>query len=410
MIRLPNLRLPKLIVLAASCGWLFSFTYPEQTIAQTVTLYDATQPRSISEQGWPLLASPFLGNTVAETQVVDGTELDTVDPIGDRGGYFSLDPVLQVLRLEAMPEIQSALGTSVRFQLEVQQESHVEGEAGDGNSDGLADRAGFSVIAVNDQRQAIELGFWTDRVWAQDDAREGLSNLFTQSEGIAIDTTVRRDYSLLLTETSYQLFEGAGESILSGTLRDYSPFAGSIDPYETPNFLFFGDNTTRGESRVVLGSILVATHDFNEDGIINSLDIDVWDERRRQTTAIAPEHQHFDLNADGALTDADRDIWLGEIANVPLGDANFDGVFNSTDLIAVFQAGEYEDMFDRNSEWSTGDWNGDQEFDSGDVIVAFQTGSYVSLARTVPEPTGATLSVVSLLVLSCSIRRRSRYR
>jgi hypothetical protein len=58
------------------------------------------------------------------------------------------------------------------------------------------------------------------------------------------------------------------------------------------------------------------------------------------------------------------------------GDANRDGVFNSSDLVQVFQAGEYEDELAENSFWETGDWNDDGEFNSSDFVVAWQFGAY----------------------------------
>ena len=58
------------------------------------------------------------------------------------------------------------------------------------------------------------------------------------------------------------------------------------------------------------------------------------------------------------------------------GDANGDGRFNSTDLVIVFQAGEYEDGIPQNSTYAEGDWNGDGDFDSSDLVVAFQAGYY----------------------------------
>ena len=60
------------------------------------------------------------------------------------------------------------------------------------------------------------------------------------------------------------------------------------------------------------------------------------------------------------------------------GDANHDGLFNSNDLILVFQAGKYEDLIPDNATWEEGDWNGDGEFDSLDLILAFQSGTYAS--------------------------------
>lgn len=64
-----------------------------------------------------------------------------------------------------------------------------------------------------------------------------------------------------------------------------------------------------------------------------------------------------------------------------VGDVNADGVFNSADLVAVFQAGEYEDRFTDNSSFEEGDWNGDGEFDSSDLVLAFQLGHYSNEVR-----------------------------
>jgi hypothetical protein len=58
------------------------------------------------------------------------------------------------------------------------------------------------------------------------------------------------------------------------------------------------------------------------------------------------------------------------------GDANRDGVFDSTDMVQVFQCGEYEDEVADNSTWEEGDWNGDGDFNSSDLVMAFQTGLY----------------------------------
>lgn len=59
------------------------------------------------------------------------------------------------------------------------------------------------------------------------------------------------------------------------------------------------------------------------------------------------------------------------------GDANLDGTFDSGDLTQIFQAGEYFDKTEGNSNWRDGDWNCDAEFNSGDLVAAFQAGQYV---------------------------------
>ena len=65
------------------------------------------------------------------------------------------------------------------------------------------------------------------------------------------------------------------------------------------------------------------------------------------------------------------------------GDSNLDGRFDSSDLVRVFQAGEYEDGIPFNSTWSEGDWNGDRDFSTADLVHAFKYGNYDSVAAAV---------------------------
>jgi hypothetical protein len=69
----------------------------------------------------------------------------------------------------------------------------------------------------------------------------------------------------------------------------------------------------------------------------------------------------------------------GQAGSIP-GDSNRDGNFDSSDLVLVFQAGEYEDAIAANSTFAEGDWNGDGEFDMRDLVLAFQVGLYESAA------------------------------
>jgi len=84
------------------------------------------------------------------------------------------------------------------------------------------------------------------------------------------------------------------------------------------------------------------------------------------------------------------------------------GEFNSTDLVAVFSAGQYEDTIEDNSTWATGDWNADGDFDSGDLVLAFTDGGYEQGPRpaAVPEPTGLML-IVGAAILIASRRGNS---
>ncbi len=149
--------------------------------------------------------------------------------------------------------------------------------------------------------------------------------------------------------------------------------------------------------------------DFNADGEFSPEDLDLLSAAVRSGFS----SEAFDLNADQVVNQTDRSLWLENIANVWIGDANFDGEFNSSDFVEVFQASEYEDDLVGNSTWATGDWDGDGEFGSSDLIAAFQMGGYEQgprakvAIRTVPEPHKSHLLALMLVGLA-SDRRRSR--
>lgn len=69
------------------------------------------------------------------------------------------------------------------------------------------------------------------------------------------------------------------------------------------------------------------------------------------------------------------------VASRVIGDSNGDNVFDSSDLVAVFQAGKYEDDVANNATFNEGDWNGDGDFDSRDLVLAFQVGQFIAEAR-----------------------------
>jgi hypothetical protein len=67
---------------------------------------------------------------------------------------------------------------------------------------------------------------------------------------------------------------------------------------------------------------------------------------------------------------------LAVIAAAVMGDVNADGRFDSSDIVLLFQSGQYEDGVEWNSTWTEGDVNGDQEFDTRDLVQLFQNGRY----------------------------------
>jgi hypothetical protein len=148
----------------------------------------------------------------------------------------------------------------------------------------------------------------------------------------------------------------------------------------------------------------VSNGDFDGSGKLDIADIDLLTAQVVSGTHSAG----FDLDGDSVVDDADRRIWIENIKHTYFGDANLDGEFNSGDLVAVFDAGQYEDGIAANSNWATGDWNGDGDFTTSDLVLAFQDGGYEQGPRqaiAVPEPNSIIVLGIALI---CFIDRRQR--
>lgn len=144
-----------------------------------------------------------------------GVELVTPGPPDlNRAGYSRVSPV----------SLDRTVGYTLSFDLQLVSEAHTSN-----------DRAGLSLVLIGNDGLGIELAFFTDRIWAQNVA-------FTHGEEALLDTTVRRVYTIAVSGSGYAVSLG-GSPILSGSLRDYAGF-----PYDSPNFLFVGDDTTQANA------------------------------------------------------------------------------------------------------------------------------------------------------------------
>ena len=140
--------------------------------------------------------------------------------------------------------------------------------------------------------------------------------------------------------------------------------------------------------------------DYNGNGALDAGDLDVLSQYVAEANAAG------DLNGDGATDAADRLEWISSLQNSWLGDSNFDGEFNSGDLVTVFTVGKYETG--EAAGYAEGDWDGNGIFDSGDVVAAFTDGGYEQGPRpataAVPEPASMLLvlcGMASLLSFRC---------
>ncbi len=81
------------------------------------------------------------------------------------------------------------------------------------------------------------------------------------------------------------------------------------------------------------------------------------------------------VNGEGAMSEPPVAIAC-HAAHPVLGDANCDGLFDSSDLISMFQSNEFEDGIANNSQWPDGDFDGNGEFDSTDLVLAQKSDLY----------------------------------
>ena len=245
-------------LLAASLGGAPGVARPSErpggSGANTTVLYDGGAGTAPERQGWTYVTRN--GPALRDEQG-GATMIDTSADIKMWAGYAA--SAAGFLGSSApVPALDRSAGYAVAFAARVEREDHSAAGA-DKNKDGIADRAGFSAIAIASDKRGIELGFWEDQIWAQEDgAREPPGGtLFTHAEGATFDTTTTITYTLAIAGDGYQLSSG-DKVILRGPLRDYSAFQAPIDPYETPSFLFFGDNTGTSSGRFWLSYVAVA--------------------------------------------------------------------------------------------------------------------------------------------------------
>jgi len=216
--------------------WLCLFMVALALPAGAVTLYDGPLNTFPEQQG--LL--DYLSIPAAATKTVSGgkTIFDT-GAVGTKGGWSSNDPI-DLLPVIGFPQLNRTNGFSLGFDVKVVSESHLNN-----------DRAGFDVILLGSDHQGVELGFWTNEVWAQTLS----GSAFVHGEGnTTVTTTSTTHYDLGIHGSTYTLAAN-GNQILTGPVRDYS--SAMAVPYGLNNYLFVGDDTTSATASIELSSLSI---------------------------------------------------------------------------------------------------------------------------------------------------------
>jgi len=210
-----------------------------QTSGQkTLTLYDAKAGATPDTKIMSFFDFP--PGDIIQTYENGSTILDTTTS----GNSTYAGWISNATNTLGFPNLDHAAGFQLDFTMQVENESHTNDK-----------RAGFSIIILGEDARGIELAFWQNEIWAQNDDSTG--GLFTHGESAAFPTTTGPiNYQLIVANDTYTLTAN-GTPVLTGPLRDYSKFEGFPDPYQSPNFIFLGDDTTSAQARIRLSYVAV---------------------------------------------------------------------------------------------------------------------------------------------------------
>ena len=235
---LPPFHILLLFITVVFSSTLVSASHFPSVEGKTLSLYDAASGAIPST---PLLSfTDFPPGVAAPSYSDQATIMDTT--ISGRDTYAGW--IASGATTPGFPLLDRTVGFQVNFSVQVEKESHANNH-----------RAGFSLIILGQDAKGVEIAFWQNQIWAQSDDKTG--GLFRHGEGVAFKTSSGLvDYQVTILDDTYTLTANT-QSILTGPLRDYSKFEGFPDPYQTPNFLFVGDDTTSAASRVRLSFLSV---------------------------------------------------------------------------------------------------------------------------------------------------------
>jgi len=272
----------KILWTSAIASTLF-FTVTISDYASAITLYSGSglpatdrylAPGAICKSTIPLVGacssgSNFATGTVNQTSVSGGVQVDTSSQSSNNytvySGYSnyipanSISPTFNNAASYVNPTfnantLNQTTGYTLNFTVSLDStESNVSNLTS-------APRAVFSVTAINSDNTGIELGFLPTSIFAHS-ASFGIPAQTTSS---TLDTSAATTYTLTVFNNNYSLSTGATQ-LISGNLQNYVfdnttsnpplPF----NPYTTPSFIFFGDNTSEASGKFTLGSVNLDT-------------------------------------------------------------------------------------------------------------------------------------------------------
>jgi hypothetical protein len=228
--------------------------------AAVLTLYNAngTTPLSQGSLAPGALRSNGIPTSPGESQVGGGgVTLNTAANSAEYSGYSNYNPLLanyintSIFNANTLDQTS---GYSITFTVKL--------DSATNNTSNVNPRAAFSIIAISSDNKGIEIGFRAAQIFAQSSAN--FTSQDAAQTALTDTTSFAKTYKLTIFNDTYALTNG-GTSIINGALQNYSfnrltsspplPF----NPYTTPSFLFFGDNTGQESGTFTLGSVALDT-------------------------------------------------------------------------------------------------------------------------------------------------------
>jgi hypothetical protein len=198
------------------------------------------KPEILADAAWWILTSEALATT---------GQFFIDDDLLRQHGVTDLDPYAVVpgtknFLIPTSSSTDTAAGFMLTFNLRI-----------DGSSTSSINRGGFSLVLVGkDPTRSLELAFSANEVFAYDYVA-GDPDRFVRGASAGLMANVPYSYVLTVANDAFNLNIN-GQNLLSGGLVDYT---GQGLPYTTPNFVFFGDDTSRASANAYLGPLVLTS-------------------------------------------------------------------------------------------------------------------------------------------------------
>lgn len=140
--------------------------------------------------------------------------------------------------------------------------------------------------------------------------------------------------------------------------------------------------------------------DFNDNELIDAGDIDLLS----MNVGMHELAGTYDLNDDALVDEADRVVWIEDIAMTATGDANLDGEVEFGDFLTLSA------NFGGPGGWADGDFDGSGDIQFADFLQLSGNFGFEASTQAVPEPNSATLALMGMAVSVLLLGRRPRNR